>query len=131
MTGEKASGNAQETVFGEVRRNWGWLLGLGIIFVILGIIGLGMTFAVTMASVMMFGVLLLVGAGAQFVDAPDDRRDEGAFDGGADVNVADLHDRKSLQRRIEPLDRNLDLLDAGAAARAPDDGRRARAPCRY
>jgi hypothetical protein len=69
MTGEKASGNVQDAVFGEVRRNWGWLLGLGIIFVILGIIGLGMTFAVTMASVMMFGVLLLVGAGAQFVDA--------------------------------------------------------------
>ena len=69
MTSENSSGNAQEAVFGEVRRNWGWLLGLGIIFVILGIIGMGMTFAVTMASVMMFGVLLLVGAGAQFVDA--------------------------------------------------------------
>ncbi len=69
MTREKASRNAQETVFGEARQNWGWLLGLGVIFVILGIIGLGMTFAVTMASVMMFGVLLLVGAGAQFADA--------------------------------------------------------------
>ena len=69
MTTEKASGNAQDAVFGEVRRNWGWILGLGIVFVILGVIGLGMTFAVTMASVLMFGVLLLVGAGAQFVDA--------------------------------------------------------------
>ena len=59
---------AQE-VFGDVRANWGWLLALGIVFVILGFIGLGMTFAVTMASVLMYGVLLLIGAGAQFVDA--------------------------------------------------------------
>lgn len=59
---------AQE-VFGDVRANWGWLLALGIVFVILGCIGLGMTFAVTMASVLMYGVLLLIGAGAQFVDA--------------------------------------------------------------
>ena len=69
MASEKVPRIAQETVFGEARRNWGWLLALGVIFVILGIIGLGMTFAVTMASVMMFGVLLLVGAGAQFADA--------------------------------------------------------------
>jgi uncharacterized membrane protein HdeD (DUF308 family) len=61
-------GPAQE-VFGDVRANWGWLLALGIVFVILGFIGLGMTFAVTMASVLMYGVLLLIGAGAQFVDA--------------------------------------------------------------
>jgi uncharacterized membrane protein HdeD (DUF308 family) len=59
----------QQEVFGEVRRNWGWLLALGIVFVILGFIGLGMTFAVTMASVLMYGVLLFIGAGAQFVDA--------------------------------------------------------------
>ena len=45
---------AQE-VFGDVRANWGWLLALGIVFVILGFIGLGMTFAVTMASVLMYG----------------------------------------------------------------------------
>ncbi len=66
---EKAAVPSQEAVFGEVRQNWGWLLALGIIFVILGFIGLGMTFAVTMASVLMFGILLLVGAGVQFVDA--------------------------------------------------------------
>ncbi len=61
--------NPGQEVFGEVRGNWGWLLALGIVFVILGFIGLGMTFAVTMASVLMYGVLLLIGAGVQFVDA--------------------------------------------------------------
>lgn len=66
---EKTEFNPQQEVFGDVRANWGWLLALGIVFVILGFIGLGMTFAVTMASVLMYGVLLLIGAGAQFVDA--------------------------------------------------------------
>jgi uncharacterized membrane protein HdeD (DUF308 family) len=66
---EKTEFSRGQEVFGEVSRNWGWLLALGIIFVILGFIGLGMTFAVTLASVLMYGILLLVGAGVQFVDA--------------------------------------------------------------
>ena len=66
---EKTGFRPVQEVFGDVRANWGWLLALGIVFVILGFIGLGMTFVVTMASVLMYGVLLLIGAGAQFVDA--------------------------------------------------------------
>lgn len=59
--------------FGEVSRNWGWLLALGILFVILGTIGLGMTFTLTVASVLFFGVLMLVGGGAQLVQAFQDK----------------------------------------------------------
>lgn len=55
--------------FGEVQKNWGWLLVLGIVFIILGTIGLGMLFALTIASVIFFGVLLLIGGGVQFADA--------------------------------------------------------------
>ncbi len=55
--------------FGEVSRNWGWLLALGILFVILGTIGLGMTFTLTVVSVLFFGVLMLIGGGAQLVQA--------------------------------------------------------------
>ncbi len=54
---------------GQLRRNWGWLLGLGVLFTILGLIGLGMTFSLTIASVMVFGILLIVGGGAQLVQA--------------------------------------------------------------
>lgn len=56
-------------LFGELQKNWGWLLALGILFVILGAVGLGMTFALTLASVVVFGVLLLIGGGVQLVDA--------------------------------------------------------------
>lgn len=56
-------------VLGEVTRNWGWMLALGILMVILGTIGLGMTFALTIVSVLYFGVLLLIGGGVQIFDA--------------------------------------------------------------
>jgi uncharacterized membrane protein HdeD (DUF308 family) len=59
----------QAEVFGEVKQNWGWMLALGILMMILGAIGLGMTYFLTIASVLFFGVLLLVGSGFQLVDA--------------------------------------------------------------
>ena len=58
-----------KTLFGDLQKNWGWLLALGIVCVILGTIGLGMTFVLTMASVLFFGILLLIGGGVQFVQA--------------------------------------------------------------
>src|SRR5262245_43708569 len=45
----------------EVRRNWGCFLGLGIIVVILGLIALGWSVLVTLASVEVFGWFLLFG----------------------------------------------------------------------
>ena len=66
---EKALVSSEGVVFGEVQRNWGWLLALGILFLILGIVGLGMTFALTMASVLFFGVLILIGGGLQLFES--------------------------------------------------------------
>lgn len=59
----------QQAVFGELQKNWGWLLVLGILFIILGFIGLGRLFALTMASAFFFGILIIVGGVAQFVEA--------------------------------------------------------------
>lgn len=59
--------------FGEVGKNWGWLLALGVLFIILGTIGLGMTFTLTVASVLLFGVLILIGGVAQLVQAFQDK----------------------------------------------------------
>jgi uncharacterized membrane protein HdeD (DUF308 family) len=66
---ETSGVNSQENVFGEVRANWVWILTLGIIFIILGTIGLGMTFALTLAGVYLFGILFLIGGGIQMFDA--------------------------------------------------------------
>jgi uncharacterized membrane protein HdeD (DUF308 family) len=49
--------------FGDVQKNWGWLLGLGILAIFLGTVGLGRAFAVTIVSMVFFGWLILI-AGA-------------------------------------------------------------------
>lgn len=59
----------QDPLFGQLSKNWGWLLALGILNIILGTIGLGMSVALTVASVVVFGVLLLMGGGIQLFNA--------------------------------------------------------------
>lgn len=51
-----------EAVLQELPRQWGWLLALGILIVVLGTVGTGMTFYVTLASVLIYGGFIL-GAG--------------------------------------------------------------------
>jgi uncharacterized membrane protein HdeD (DUF308 family) len=58
-----------EQVAGEVRKNWGWLLFMGIALVILGTIGLYMSGMLTLASVLYFGVLILAGGVLMLIDA--------------------------------------------------------------
>lgn len=58
-----------DQAFQRIADKWGWLLALGILFLILGIIGLGMEFWLTLVGVYFFGVLLLIGAGAQLAHA--------------------------------------------------------------
>lgn len=59
----------QDSVLGEVQKNWKWLLFLGIAFLILGIIGLGRAFYLTIASVYFFGFLLLIGGAIQLFES--------------------------------------------------------------
>ena len=60
---------AQRALFGEVQKHWGWLLALGLLYLILGTIGFWMTFGLTLASVLFFGVLLIVGGLSQLIQA--------------------------------------------------------------
>jgi uncharacterized membrane protein HdeD (DUF308 family) len=59
----------RDTVFGELKKKWRWLLALGILLIVLGILGLWMSFAMTLATVMLFGALLLVGGAFQLLNA--------------------------------------------------------------
>ena len=59
----------RDPVFGDLTANWKWMLGLGIFMAVLGVIGLGMTYWLTILSVLWFGVLALVGGIAQLIDA--------------------------------------------------------------
>ncbi len=53
----------------EIHAAWGWLLALGILWIILGTLAIIMPFAATLAVEMVFGVLFLIGGIAQLVQA--------------------------------------------------------------
>lgn len=71
MAGQNSAAVAgpSNAVFGELQKNWGWLLLLGILFLVLGLVGLGRLFALTLAGAFFFGILIIVGGIAQFVEA--------------------------------------------------------------
>jgi uncharacterized membrane protein HdeD (DUF308 family) len=55
------------SLYGDLSINWGWLLALGIIQLVLGIIGLAMTVTLTLATILVYGIFLLVAGVAQLV----------------------------------------------------------------
>ena len=69
VSNEATSAAAQAAFFGDLKKNWGWLLALGIGSIILGTLGFYMTFAFTLASVWFFRVLILVAGVFQLVHA--------------------------------------------------------------
>ncbi|MBN9227661.1 MULTISPECIES: HdeD family acid-resistance protein [Legionella] len=62
-----------------LRRNWGWLLGLGIVLVFLGCIGLGMVIGLTLVSMYFFAALLIISAISHFIDIFKHRDWHGVF----------------------------------------------------
>ena len=53
----------------ELREIWLFLVGMGIALMILGVVAIGSSFVATMATVLVFGILLLLGALFQVVTA--------------------------------------------------------------
>jgi uncharacterized membrane protein HdeD (DUF308 family) len=53
--------------FGDLGKNWGWVLALGILLLVAGVIGLGMTVMLGLVSMLYFGFLMLVGSVFQLV----------------------------------------------------------------
>jgi uncharacterized membrane protein HdeD (DUF308 family) len=52
-----------------LRKNWGWLMGAGIILILLGMFGLVAANLFTVASVLSFGAMMLVAGGVLIADA--------------------------------------------------------------
>lgn len=53
----------------EVRANWGWLMFMGIVMLVLGIIGLYMVGTLTIVSMLWFGIIVLAGGILTLIDA--------------------------------------------------------------
>ena len=58
-----------ETELGSLRRAWGWLLAWGLLQLFAGTAALVYPVIATVIAVEVFGILLLIGAGVQFVGA--------------------------------------------------------------
>jgi uncharacterized membrane protein HdeD (DUF308 family) len=52
-----------------LKRHWGWLLGLGALLLLLGIIGLGMEMMLTLVSMYFFAALLMISGISHVADA--------------------------------------------------------------
>lgn len=51
-----------------LKQNWAWVFGLGVLLVLLGTLGLGAVMLLTLASIMLLGMLLIIAGLAQFID---------------------------------------------------------------
>jgi uncharacterized membrane protein HdeD (DUF308 family) len=63
----------------ELRHRWGWMLGLGILMVVLGIVALYMAPAATFGTVILLGWLLVVSGVIEAIHAFRVRRWRGFF----------------------------------------------------
>ena len=63
----------------DLREIWPFLLGMGIALIILGVVAIGLSFIATLATVMVFGILLLLGGLFQIVTALWGRSWKGFF----------------------------------------------------
>lgn len=80
MSSDPSVGAARIPLVGsdELKRSWGWILGLGIVLILVGTIAIGSATLMTLASVVLFGWLMIV-AGAMEVVQGFWRRRWGGF----------------------------------------------------
>lgn len=62
-------GSSVSGALGESNIRWGWLLALGILMLVLGVIGLGMSYRLTFLAMFWFGILATIGGVGQIFDA--------------------------------------------------------------
>lgn len=67
MTNVAATSTGNKPAYHGIR--WGWLLALGILMTVLGVIGLGMTFQLTLVAMFWLGAFAIVAGVAQVLDS--------------------------------------------------------------
>jgi uncharacterized membrane protein HdeD (DUF308 family) len=63
----------------SLRRNWGWLLALGVLMIVVGTLAIAFPVMATLTTVEVFGYLLLIGAGVEVASGIWTRRWGGFF----------------------------------------------------
>jgi uncharacterized membrane protein HdeD (DUF308 family) len=55
-------------LLGDLHKNWGWLMAGGILLIILGVVGMSMSFTMTLATMLYFGILAIAAAVVMLID---------------------------------------------------------------
>lgn len=80
MSNDKTGHNIENRpVFTKLKPKWGWLLALGIVFVLMGFVGLGMVGGLTVMSMLFFAALLFIAGAAHFFYIFQDKKWRGAL----------------------------------------------------
>ncbi|MDB5306764.1 MAG: acid-resistance rane protein [Gemmataceae bacterium] len=66
--------SSEDAAAEAVRRTWGWLMALGIMQIVAGTIAVLMSVAATLATMIVLGILALIGAGAEIASVFWSRR---------------------------------------------------------
>lgn len=69
MTADKSGPNSLADGLKTLRAKWGWIVALGIVFLVAGIVALGSVVAATETAVLVVGIMMLMAGGAEIIAA--------------------------------------------------------------
>ena len=69
MTNLASTGFGTNQSLAPLHAKWGWIVALGVVYLVAGIIALGSVFAATVASVFVVGIMMLIAGVAEVVNA--------------------------------------------------------------
>jgi uncharacterized membrane protein HdeD (DUF308 family) len=69
MTGNNPAPPSLADGLKVLRAKWGWIVALGVVFMIAGVVALGSVVAATASAVMIIGIMMIMGGVAEFIAA--------------------------------------------------------------
>ena len=69
MTNLASTGFGTTQSLAPLHAKWGWIVALGIVYLVAGVIALGSVFAATVASVLVVGIMMMIAGVAEVINA--------------------------------------------------------------
>ena len=69
MTNMASTGFGTTRSLAPLHAKWGWIVALGIVYLVAGVIALGSVFAATVASVLVVGIMMMIAGVAEVINA--------------------------------------------------------------
>ena len=69
MTADNSTPHSLADGLKALRAKWGWIVALGVVFMVAGVVALGSVVAATASAVMIIGIMMIMGGVAEFIAA--------------------------------------------------------------